>query len=65
MYKFSGKTDICGLKSKPRISPSTITIVTEDIIEMFNKEYNIEILRKWARFSARADSLEDFVDKIN
>ncbi|GAA0180473.1 hypothetical protein SH2C18_31600 [Clostridium sediminicola] len=42
-----------------------IAIVTEDIIKMINKEDNIETLKKWARFSARADSLEDFVDKIN
>ena len=41
-----------------------IEIVTDEVIKLINEEDNNDTLKKWLRFSAKADSLEDFICKI-
>ncbi|GAA0181015.1 hypothetical protein SH2C18_36080 [Clostridium sediminicola] len=44
---------------------SKIDTVAEDIINMVNKETNIETLKIWLKYSIVAESLDDFIKKIS
>lgn len=39
--------------------------VSDEIVKIVNGRENIEILKKWVKFSARVESIEEFLDKIN
>ena len=42
-----------------------IATVSEELAKRINLEENIETLKKWVKLSARVESLEDFINKMN
>ena len=43
---------------------SELAALTEEVVEMVNKEHNIEILKKWLKISILSDSVDEFINKI-
>ncbi|GAA0177120.1 hypothetical protein SH2C18_04050 [Clostridium sediminicola] len=42
-----------------------IATLNEDLVNRINSEEDIETLKKWVKLSARAETLKDFIDKMN
>ena len=44
---------------------SDIGLVNEGVMNIIEKENNLDILRMWNKIAARSNSIEEFIEKIN